>query len=335
MTRFTMCATLLALGTLFQACRPDAEPIGPAAPRVLADAATEGGPQWSDWSASINLGPLINDAGSDQSGPALSKDGLSLYFASNRLGGLGRNDLWIAHRGSRDEAWDTPQDLGPNVNSGGDDFAPNFSNDGHWMYFSSDRPGGCGGQDLYVSYRQHTQDEFDWQPAVNLGCVANTPFTDWLPDPFEEPETGITTLYFSSNRPGGLGLLDTYASTQAEDGGFGSAVLVPELSGPAREARPVVLHNGLELYLASDRAGGLGDWDLWVATRATTGDRWSAPVNVGASVNTSFFEAAPGLSFDGTELFLRSARPGGFGVGDLYVSTRRHGVEVTQADALR
>ena len=326
MTRsFTIGASLLVLGTLLQACRPDAEPVGPNARRVIADAAGEDGPRWSDWSTPIHLGPLINAPGFDQSGPALSQDGLSLYFASSRPGGLGRNDLWVAHRGSRDNAWGAPQNLGPNLNSAGDDFAPNFSKNGHWMYFSSDRPGGCGAHDLYVSYRQHTQDDFDWQPAVNLGCVVNTPFNDWLPDPFEDPETGVTMLYFSSNRPGGIGFLNIYASAQAEDGSFGAATLVPELSSASRDARPVIAHDGLELFLASNRPGGLGDWDLWVSRRATTLDSWAAPVNVGATVNTQYFEAAPGLSADGTTLFFRSTRPGGFGIGDLWMSTRRHG----------
>lgn len=332
MTRsFTQCARLLALGALLQACRPDAEPLAPTARRLAV--VTEDGPEWSAWSAPINLGPLVNAASFDQSGPTLSKDGLSLYFASNREGGYGRNDLWVAHRASRDDAWEEPQVLGPNINGAGDDFGPTFSTNGHWMYFSSDRAGGCGGQDLYVSYRQHTQDDFDWQPAVNLGCAVNSPFTDWLPDLFDDSENGVT-LYFSSNRPGGIGLLDTYASTQVEDGSFGPAVLVPELSSTARDARPVISRDGLELFIASDRAGGMGDWDLWVSHRASTLDPWGTPVNVGASVNTAYFEAAPSVSADGTMLFFRSTRPGGFAVGDLYVSMRSHGADQGSAPVL-
>src|SRR2546425_8908764 len=119
MTRsLSKAATLLALGTLVYACHPDATLVGAAASRTVADAGTEEGPRWSDWSTPVNLGPLINAAGFDQSGPALSRDGLSLYFASSRPGGVGRNDLWVAQRSSRDEAWGTPPNLGPHVNSG-------------------------------------------------------------------------------------------------------------------------------------------------------------------------------------------------------------------------
>src|SRR3989441_3397041 len=137
---FAMCASLLALGTLVQACRPDAESIGLTGPRLVADAATEEGPRWSDWTTPINLGPLINAAGFDQSGPALSKDGLSLYFASSRPGGLGRNDLWVAHRESRDDPWGAPQNLGPNINSGGGDVPPHLLHDRGLMDFLTRHP---------------------------------------------------------------------------------------------------------------------------------------------------------------------------------------------------
>jgi hypothetical protein len=279
----------------------------------------------SEWSTPVNLGPLINAERFDQSGPTLSKDERSLYFASDRAGGVGHNDLWVAHRAHSHAEWGPPQNLGATLNSAGDDFAPSFSNDRHWMYFSSDRAGGCGGQDLYVSYRRHTNDDFGWETPTNLGCVVNTALNDWLPDVFEDEETGVMTLLFSSSRPGGPGLLNTYVTTQAEDGSFVAPALVPELSSSARDARPAIARNGLELYIASNRSGGVGDWDLWVSRRSSTHDAWSEPVNAGAALNTPYFEAAPALSEDGSMLFFRSTRPGGTGVGDIWVSTRRHG----------
>jgi len=59
-----------------------------------------------------------------------------------------------------------------------------------------------------------------------------------------------------------------------------------------------------------------------VATRATTADPWSTPVNLGPTVNSTAFDGAPALSFDGTTLYFFSARPGGFGANDLYVTMR-------------
>src|SRR5262245_26589540 len=98
---------------------------------------------YSDWGTPVNLGGAINSAASDQH-PALSKDGLSLYFTSDRPGGFGGLDLWVSQRESEEAPWGAPVNLGPTVNSGATDMAPAFSPDGHHLYFHSDRPGGLG-----------------------------------------------------------------------------------------------------------------------------------------------------------------------------------------------
>jgi len=284
-------------------------------------------PKYSDWSAPINLGPVINTGYNDQH-PALSKDGLSLYFTSNRPGGYGADDLWVSQRASLHETWGAPQNLGPFINTGAVEFSPAFSRDGHWLFFHSDRPGGFGGADIWVSYREHVQDDFDWQPPINVGPGVNSPYDDAGPTLFEDEETGITTLYFTSlNRPGGLGDWDIYASILGPDGRFGPASLVVELSAPGtantgRDTRTTIRHDGLEIIFTSNRPGSLGSGDLWGSTRATTLDPWSAPVNLGPSVNTIYFDGAPAVSSDGETLLFYSNRPGGFGGNDLYMSTR-------------
>ncbi|MGH7699602.1 MAG: hypothetical protein ACREMJ_03655, partial [Gemmatimonadales bacterium] len=73
---------------------------------------------------------------------------------------------------------------------------------------------------------------------------------------------------------------------------------------------------------ASDRLGTFGSLDLWLATRASTSDPWSTPANLGPVVNTTVIDARPALSFDGTQLYFQSPRPGGHGSFDLYVTTR-------------
>ena len=315
---------LLSCGTLFQACRLDMQPAGPNTHRSVAADVMADGPEWEPWSTPINLGSLVNSP-LDDNRPAISKDGLSLYITSGRLGGFGGLDIWVSHRASLDDPWGPPQNLGPRVNSSSNDVAPTFSPDGHRMYFHSFRPGGCGLADIYVSRRRDTRDDFGWGPPEDLGCVVNTPYVNAGPTIFEDETTGITTLYFTvqNNPPGSDQGFDIYASARiGDEGAFGPPVLVQELSSPFRDTRTAIRRDGLEIFLSSGRPGGVGNEDLWVSTRASTLDPWSTPVNLGAVVNTTAFDGGPALSFDGTTLYFHSNRLGGVGGNDLYVTTR-------------
>ena len=306
------------------ACGRDKTPESRAS-RARAEKSTDDPPRFGPWSPPMNLGSVINTA-ADESHPAISNDDLSLYVSSNRLGGLGGLDIWVSHRESVDAPWGPLVDLGPNVNSTGNDYAPTFSRDGLSLYFHSNgrSRGTCsGGIDLYVSRRDDADDDFGWQPAENLGCVVNSKFDDAGPTIFEDEETGLTTLYFTSNRPGGLGDYDIYSSTRSDDEeAFGPPLLVKELSSPFRDTRTAIRRDGLEIFLSSGRPGGAGSEDLWVSTRPSTNDPWSTPVNLGPTVNSAAFDGAPALSSEGTTLYFFSARPGGFGGRDLYATKR-------------
>jgi hypothetical protein len=275
---------------------------------------------------------VVNSGFTDEH-PAISKDGLRLYISSDRPGGSGDLDIWVSRRAGLEDPWEAPINLGPNINSSSDEYAPSFSTDGHFLFFHSGRPGGCGMDDLYFSHRKDQFDDFGWEPALNLDffgrdpqgpllCTVNTAFNDAGPTYFQD-ETGKTVLYFTSNRPGGPGDFSIYVTTLQADGTWGFATLVPELSSPYRDTRTAIRRrDGLEMILSSGRPGGFGSQDLWVSTRATTQDLWSAPVNLGPTVNSPSFDGAPALSWDGTMLFFFSNRPGGFGGRDLYMSTR-------------
>src|SRR2546425_6852536 len=319
---------LLAFVALVQACTSDKGLVGPTASKKLAADAADEQPQYGPWSAPVTLGPVIN-SGSNEQHPAISKDGLSLYFASDRTGagGLGGLDIYVSQRACTDAddpacAWQTPANLGPDINSAGNDLAPT---DGHQLYFHSTGRGGCGLADLFVARRHDKCDDFGWEPAENLGCVVNSSYADAGPTYFEDEATGITTLYFTrqNNPPTSDQGWDIYATTRmGDDGEFGPAVLVPELSSPFRDTRTTIRRDGLEMIISSGRPGGSGSEDLWVSTRASTLDLWGTPVNLGPVVNSSAFDGAPALSFDGTTLYFFSERPGGFGKRDLYVTTR-------------
>src|SRR5437016_6706823 len=279
-------------------------------------------PQYSDWSAPVNLGPNINTA-SGEVQVSITHQGLSLYFSSNRPGGFGQSDNYVSRRTSLNAPWGPAKNLGATINSIFGDFPPSFSPDDHLMFFLSNRPGGFGDYDIWVSHRADKNDDFGWETPTNLGSPVNTSADENDATYFVDPATGKATLYFTSlTRPGGLGDFDIYQSTQNEDGSFNAAILVSELSSPFRDTRMTIRADGLEIIFSSDRPGGSGGIDLWHSTRETTSDVWSTPVNLGPVVNSSVEDRSPSLSADGETLFFSSGRVGGFGLLDIWMSTR-------------
>jgi hypothetical protein len=278
-------------------------------------------PRFSDWSAPVNLGPIVNSAFNDAQ-PAVSKKRSSLYFNSDRPGGLGANDIWVSQWDTENRSWGLPVNLGPVINTAGIETAATLSRDEHWLFFQSTRSGGFGNRDIWVSYRGHTHDDFGWQPPVNVGPGVNSAFEDTPGGYFENDDAGAPHLFFSSNRPGGVGGFDFYVSELLPEGTFGPARLIPELSSVVADPGLMVAFNGLEVFFFSTRSGGIGGPDLWTAVRETVFDNWSPPVNLGPLVNSAGIDQRPYIASDRQTLYFASDRAGGFGDLDLYVTTR-------------
>jgi hypothetical protein len=108
-----------------------------------------------------------------------------------------------------------------------------LSTSGNIMYFHSDRPGGCGAGDLWMSRAKPGGEE--WTAPVNMGCVVNTAATEIAPAFHANDDRGVSTIYFGSNRPGSADF-DIYQTTTTdedlESAVWSPAVLVPELSSP-------------------------------------------------------------------------------------------------------
>lgn len=131
--------------------------------------------------------------------PSVSADGTALFFSSNRPGGYGAYDIYVSFRTK--SGWSEPRNLGPEINTPGNEMTPFFDGFGN-LYFSSDWHHGFGGMDVFVS-RQFGE---SWTTCQNLGKPVNSPFDDLY---FViSPQTNIG--YFSSNRPGGMGNEDIY-----------------------------------------------------------------------------------------------------------------------------
>ena len=270
----------------------------------------------------MNLGPVVNSSSADQA-PEVSKDGLSLYFQSERPG-FGAQDLWVSQRNSEDDPWGPPVNLGPVINSAAFESRPSLSRDGHWLFFSSTRPGGFApGLDLWASYRDHVHDDFDWQTPVHLGPGVNLAASSEIEASYIENEDGgAPRLFFTSNRPGGIGAFDIYVSELLADGTWGTATLVPELSSTLPDQAVSVRFDGLEAFVVPGVPPLPGGFDLWVSTRETMFDTWSAPVTLGPVVNSSSADGSPHIAADRQTLYFESNRPGGSGGQDLWMTTR-------------
>jgi len=284
---------------------------------------------FSAWSEPVNLGPTINSSFNDQQA-ALSKDGLSLYFASTRPGTPGSilTDIWVAQRACDECPWGSPVNIGAPVNTVQSDAAPALSRDEHWLFLlSTNRPGGAGSSDIWASYRDDVHDDLAWQEPINLGAGINTTGFEGGPSYFENDEGAGAQLYFNHNpapvNTGG----DIYVSTQAADGSWGDAVPVTELNSAASEQRPSISHDGRTIYFFSNRPGSSSD-DIWVATRADVASPWTAPTNLDAPINTAADERHPFIYLHGTTEMLFFARNVATTPAvdlDLFVSMRTRG----------
>jgi len=130
------------------------------------------------WEEPVNIGPAVSRPAGDF-GPSISPDGLELIFGSDRSGGFGPADLWVTRRETVNDSWGEAENLGSAVNSPAVDNSPFIAPDGLLLFFESDRPGGYGDFDIWVSKRKTTRDE--WGKAVNLGPPINSKLTEYLP----------------------------------------------------------------------------------------------------------------------------------------------------------
>jgi Tol biopolymer transport system component len=199
---------------------------------------------------------LANVNAGNQYNPAISADGLTLFFASVRPVGVGDNDIYQATRATQTDDF-TNIHLAPNVNTSASEVQPYLTRDGATLYF------------------------------VRTVSAAQVVFR----------ATGSITV------------------------GFANPSMVAELHGPTNDTDPVVSTDGLTVFWGSDRAGGMGDVDVWQAQRTTPSGAFGSPAPV-PSVNTPGFESPSDVSPDGCRLYLTSTRAGRTGI---YVATRPPG----------
>ncbi len=176
-----------------------------------------------DWGTPVPVAE-VNSVNNDFH-PFITSDGRHMYFSSERSSGIGEQDIYVSVLvGS---TWSAPQLIPGYANTADDDSHPSVTADGQKMYFSSDRAGGMGGSDIYVS--QWSGDE--WSAATNLGPVVNCGETDQWP----AISGNGTKMVFVSQRAGGFGNFDiwetNYLSTNTLYGTVDLSDNPPDLSG--------------------------------------------------------------------------------------------------------
>lgn len=282
-------------------------------------------PALPDWSTAQKIDEIAGNSSelntpSLDGCPILSPDGKSLFMASNRPGGQGGLDIWVARRESVDAPFDAPQNLPAPINSAADDFCPTPLRGGRLLFVSRRTTAeSCGMGDIYTT---RLNPAHGWREPSHLACAPagpNSALDEQGPSYIEID--GGAQLYFSRSSsvvPG-----DIHVSPSADGEGFGPAAPVSELNSAGNDIQPNVRKDGREIVFSSNHPypAAQGGQDIYVASRASAQDPWSAPVNVGPAVNKPESETRPSLSWDARTLLFGRA-PGPEGMADIYLSTR-------------
>jgi hypothetical protein len=242
-----------------------------------------------------------------------SLDGLEMYIEGyDRPGGRGRVDIWVSKRATTRDAWGPLENLGPLINTADNDNGASISGDGLVLYFASDRAGGYGGFDTYITTRANRN--APWGSPVNMGPKINGAAHEGLPSISAD---GLE-LYFTSGRFGGYGKVDIYVTRRASTNDpWGEVVNLGPLVNSAYSESDISLSPDGLLLLFNDeprqtpRPGGYGGGDMWVTRRASRSDPWQTPVNLGPKVNGPHLNLTGRLSPDGHTFYFGTEDPPG------------------------
>ena len=179
--------------------------------------------------------------------PAFSPDGSKLFFASKRpIQGRQPKDWDIWYTTPTDSGWARPVNVGPPINTDGNEYYPSLTNSGA-IYFTAERPDGLGKEDIYRSKLVDGR----WTAPENLGSRVNS--EHWEFNAFVAPDESYL-IYTSAGRPDGLGGGDLYISFADSSGSFGPSInMGPTVNSPALDYCPYVSPDGAYLFFTSQR----------------------------------------------------------------------------------
>lgn len=205
----------------------------------------------------------------------------------------------------------SPEDVVVNplpINSGDDDFAPFYLQNGKLMYFTSDRD---GEQRVFLVPRTTSGwgDPQMLSGTINdgeqVGAAAFTPDGQYM-------------IFSAYGRPGSsMGRTDLYSARKVNGEWTDVRNLGPDINSPYWDSQPFMSSDGNTLYFASDRPGGSGGTDIYMCRKTEKG--WGAAVNLGLNVNTAADEMSPTIAADNERLYFASNRVGSMGGFDIYM----------------
>ena len=244
----------------------------------------------------VVFGAGVISTGDDESHPAFTPDGRTLYFLKNTPN-FGHWTI-VVSRFERGR-WSTPE-VAP-FSGQYSDADPFITPDGQRFFFISRRPvDGKQKEDNDIWMMEKKGD--GWGEPQHLGPTINSEANEWFPT-----VANNGTLYFGSERPGGQGSADIWRAPLIQ-GKYGEAEnLGPPVNSRAGEFEPLIAPDeSFLIFAAAGRAGGLGAFDLYVSWRQE--GVWTQPRNLGEGINSSGWDFAPKLSPDGRYFFFASNR---------------------------
>ena len=268
-----------------------------------------------------NLGPNVNSKYHEY-GAVISADESVIIYTSRREGSTGGKidpmlnehyeDLYISTK-NEDGTWSPAQNMGENVNTNDHDAVSAISPDGQRIIIYKGR---SGMGDLFECVLEGSE----WSKPQDLGNNINT-------KNYQEPSACYSpdgnTLYFVSERPGGMGQHDIYLSRRDEKGRWGEAENLGETINTKYKEDGVYMHpDGKTLYFGSEGHTSMGDMDIFKSVFDASTNTWSTPENLGYPVNTADQDAFFVISASGRHgYYMSSAHDGGQGLRDLYMIT--------------
>jgi hypothetical protein len=253
---------------------------------------------WGPFESPMVVATLADLANNDVWEPSLTGDELEAFTAS--AGPHGKEDLWHSMRTTRSDAFGAALVIdelsGPEL-----DGAPQISPDGLTLVFSRERVVNVD-LDLYIAKRANPDPMTLFSTPMAIAEL-NTTYND--EGPWLSPD-GLH-IYFASQRPPSAGDYELWWASRANAAAaFDAPLQLIELSSSFDERMPRLSPDELEIYFASDRANGSGQFDLWRANRTAIGQTFGAPTNLSA-LNTTTDDWAPFITHDGASMYYNRA----------------------------